>query len=186
MTSAWPSTRRRLLSGVWVALALLTGAIGYHRLAHESADLPKVVADRDGTTDTWLQVLEIPHPAQAVREALAEIPQDQALVIVASPASTPKLTEMVLSMLAWPRPVAVVSCDADHPPRHPPRLLLPPNVRIGAVLLYRYGDAYSHMAVGTTPTVHVGDTDLTSRGIGPALEMIIGTETTTWPSYCSF
>ena len=166
---------------LWVALTVVFGGVGYRQLVHEAAHLPTMATGRDATSDTWLQVLEIPHPAAAVRAALADLPDDAALVVVASPDSVPKLTSMVITMLAWPHQVGFVLCNDDGTAS--PEIM--PAGHVSAVLQYRHGDAYEHMAVGTTPTVRVGDSDLPSVGIGPALQLIHGTDTTAWPSYCS-
>lgn len=166
---------------VWVALTVACMGVGYQRLAHDAPLLPKLATGRDATSDTWLQVLEIPHPSDALRAALATIPEGEALVFVSTPSKSPKLTWMVISMLAWPHQVGYVLCDDDGTAGHQ----VDPTDHVGAVLLYRVGAAYSQMAVGSTPTVRVGDRDVPSQGIGPALQLITGTETTTWPSYCS-
>lgn len=67
--------------------------------------------DADATTDDFLRILDVPHPAARLTEALRSYPADQPLLFVGqSREAFNTQVYYTLAYLAYPRPLSTVMC----------------------------------------------------------------------------
>jgi len=134
------SPRWRLVAAwvVWLSAAVACCAIGY-RAVHRQADRVSPVADgRAATTDTWLGWLAMDHPTAALQRAAASVPADKAIVVVGSTEEGGlSLAYFIISSLAWPRQVSLVTCAPDDAA---PVVVVDTTEPIGALLYIRLED----------------------------------------------
>src|SRR5688572_4887689 len=102
------TTRRtRVLRVIWSAqLAALFLFGGIVLLRQLQAALPSV-AGPWGTTDRWLQRLELVRPSETIRSALDGIEAGALLFVGRDDEPTTILTYYTVSYLLWPRPVGL-------------------------------------------------------------------------------
>jgi len=125
------------------------------------------------TTDTYLRSLEIPNPSERVLAAVAQLPENDAMMFIA-PGRTPEieLTYRVIASLSWPREVGALHCRLGDATTSEPELLFQPRKekRIRWLFFYR-----------TSPPA--GSKSVTE--IGPHLKLVPIEEAKEWTSYCS-
>ena len=104
----------------WICLAALTlnliGGLGIvMKTVAAGTSAPSL--EREATTDPFLAILGIPHPASAVRTALGQWSEQESLLFVA-PLNDPfwKQVYFTLGYLAYPRRLSAMVC-AEQPDR---------------------------------------------------------------------
>lgn len=146
------SARWRLVAAwaVWLLAAVACCGLGY-RYVHRRADAVTPAVDgRAATTDTWLAWLGAPHPTAALQRAAAGVPADRSIVVV-GPAdeSGLQLAYFIISSLAWPRQVSLVTCTPDSPA---PTVVVAATQPVGGLLYFRLEGRGVSMRDATTVT----------------------------------
>lgn len=125
------------------------------------------------TTDTYLRSLEIPQPSERLLAAVAQLPENDAMMFIA-PSRTPEieLTYRVIASLSWPREVGALHCRLGDANNLQYELLFQPRneKQIRWLFFYR-----------TSPPA--GSKSVTE--IGPHLKLVQIDEAKEWISYCS-
>jgi len=178
-----PRHRSQTRRIIWGLMLFLLG-LGLLRLGPLKSRWPKLVRQarhliqpqgmaasaggRYATTDTYLSVLQIPHPSEAVLAALTDVPANEAILFV-GPSQEPSfgLTYQVISYLSWPRPAGAVECGQSG---QPPVWVSRPRegTKIGALLFYRLN-----------PPAQIKESRKT---IGPHLTLVPVSEQSEWIS----
>ena len=167
---------RTIAGVVWAAtvllwlghgLQLLDTTVEDDRHADPSDQLP--LSGRWVTSDRWLRMLGAPEPSETVRAALADLPADEAILLV-GPADVDWFgqTYYVLSYLLWPRRVWGVACGR---PGEPAQWLVGPSdaPRLRHALLA------SDPPLGPSPD---------GRAVTRSLAIVPLAETAAWTSFC--
>ena len=125
------------------------------------------------TTDTYLRSLQIPNPSERVLAAVAQVPENDAMMFIA-PSRTPEieLTYRVIASLSWPREVGALHCRLGDATTSKPELLFQPRKEKQIRWLFFYR---------TSPPA--GSKSVTE--IGPHLKLVPIEEAKEWTSYCS-
>ncbi len=125
------------------------------------------------TTDTYLRSLEIPNPSERVLEAVAQLPENDAMMFIA-PGRTPEieLTYRVIASLSWPREVGALHCRLGDATTSKPELLFQPRQekQIRWLFFYRISPPAGSKSV---------------TEIGPHLKLVPIEEPKELSSYCS-
>lgn len=103
----------RLLRFLWLAAVAASLVIGGRSLHARRTAQPRTPFTPRATSDFYLSGLAVERPAESIRQALAQVPADEA-VIFAGPPEDPRYfqTLYTVSLLAQPRQVAGLACPA--------------------------------------------------------------------------
>ena len=125
------------------------------------------------TSDTYLRSLEIPNPSERVLTAMAQVPENDAMMFIA-PSRTPEieLTYRVIASLSWPREVGALHCRLGDATTIKSELLFQPRQEKQIRWLFFYR---------TSPPA--GSKSVTE--IGPHLKLVPIEEPKELSSYCS-
>lgn len=125
------------------------------------------------TTDTYLRSLEIPKPSERVLSAVAQLPENDAMMFVApSRTSEIELTYRVIASLSWPREVGALHCRLGDANNLQPELLFQPRKEKQIRWLFFYRTSPPAASKSVTE-------------IGPHLKLVPVEEAKEWTSYCS-
>ncbi|HKV10623.1 MAG TPA: hypothetical protein VJ725_20950 [Thermoanaerobaculia bacterium] len=121
---------------LWFAAVLASLAWGAWSLGGRIATRARVPVSPRASSDSQLAFLKLPQGAESVRQALAQIPENEAVVFVA-PGEDPKLRQVLftVSLLALPHPVGGLRC---HEGAGEIAVPLDADRKISAVLFYRW------------------------------------------------
>ncbi|MBP6822293.1 MAG: hypothetical protein KA368_12165 [Acidobacteria bacterium] len=125
------------------------------------------------TTNTYLSSLEIQNPSERVLAAVAQLPENDAIIFVA-PSRTPEieLTYRVIASLSWPHEVGALHCSMGDANVNQSELLFQPRKekQVRWLFFYRISPP-----AGLQPVTEIGS----------HLKLISIKETKEWISYCS-
>jgi len=162
--------RSGLYFGAWCLFLMAFVGLGLKGGVGELQKQPISIGGPYATSDSWLTALQIPQPSKSIQDALAELPQESAILFVGpGHESTYILTYYTISSLAWPRKMWALGCGEAGQPAT--LVILPQKpLKIHGLMYYL-----------SKPPVWLPD----GMAIGPRLTLVPVLEAVTWTLYCS-